>query len=363
MQTRAILQPTYRLDRSYEDNVALGPAFDGPWPLVPQTPEKTFLGLPVHSRFGVAASILGNSRWLATYARLGFDILTYKTVRSVPRLCGLPPNWRWLDPHALTERVDDPRAPLTVTDRAPASVDEWTMAGSFGMPSQAPAAWRDDIPLARRAIGPGQVLIVSVVGTATPELTEDDIVRDFATLAREVAAAGAQVVEANLSCPNVGKRESEVFLDAQLAGRIARAVKDAVPNLPVLLKIGEVRDAAYMETLLTSVAASAQGIVVMNAPARRMVNAHGTPYFGTGREQAGVTGAAVKPIALRAVRMALDVVRRRGLPLEIVGVGGVVTPADAREFIDAGASAALSATGACLNPRLAVELKAADPSL
>jgi dihydroorotate dehydrogenase len=355
--------PTYRLDRSFEDNVAAGPAFDGPWPTVPDTPEKSFLGLPVRSRFGVAAGILGNSRWLATYARLGFDILTFKTVRSVPRLCGTPPNWVWLDPASVARETDRPDGALVVTGKTPTRIADWTMGGSFGMPSLAPDVWQDDLVRARAAVGPGQVLVVSVVGTADADTTEDAIVQDFADLARAVVARGAQVVEANLSCPNVGKREGQVFLDTPLAARIARAVKAAVPGVPVLLKIGELRDAAPLAALIDAVAGHADGLVLMNAPARRIVRADGTPFFPAGRELAGVTGAAIHPIALRAVEHAAGIVARRRLPLAIVGVGGVTTPADAQAFIDAGAAAALSVTGAALDPLLAVRVKSVHPAL
>ena len=47
------LAPTYRIDRSFEWNWQHGPHFDGPWPAVPATPMKTFLGFPVRSRFGI----------------------------------------------------------------------------------------------------------------------------------------------------------------------------------------------------------------------------------------------------------------------------------------------------------------------
>src|SRR5258706_12511947 len=51
------------------------------------TPLKEFLGLKVRSRLGIAAGILLNSKWVAAYAGLGFDVLTYKTVRSSHRPC------------------------------------------------------------------------------------------------------------------------------------------------------------------------------------------------------------------------------------------------------------------------------------
>ena len=59
------------------------PATQGNW---------TFCGLPVASPLGIPAGPLLNSRWILFYARLGFDVLTYKTVRSSYRACYEPPN-------------------------------------------------------------------------------------------------------------------------------------------------------------------------------------------------------------------------------------------------------------------------------
>jgi len=356
-------RPTYRVDRSFEWNYANGPDFAGPWPDVPDTPLKMFLGLPVRSRFGVPASILLNSRWIETYARLGFDLLTYKTVRGAARLCQPPPNWLFLDPRSVAAHLADPEAAVALAAEMPAHPHTATAGGSFGIPSVAPETWQPDIVAARRALGAGQVLIVSVVGTARPGLSDEAFVEDFASLAASAAANGADAVEADLSCPNVARREGEVYLDVPLSARIARAVKSAVGDRPVLLKIGDIADRAVLGEFLEQVAGAADAVVMINAPSRRIVNASGAPAFGAGRERAGVTGGAVKTIALRAVGDAASHVARRRLPLKIVGVGGIASAADAREFLDAGAYAVQSATAANWNPRLAAELKAAAPDI
>src|SRR5512145_2712653 len=152
-------RPTYRTDRSFEWNHANGPDFAGPWPAVPETPAKDFFGLAVRSRFGVPASILLNSRWIETYARLGFDLLTYKTVRSQPRLCHAPPNWLFLDDRSVAADLNKAEAPLALATRAPADARVATAAGSFGIPSVAPEVWKPDIAAARRALGAGQAFI------------------------------------------------------------------------------------------------------------------------------------------------------------------------------------------------------------
>lgn len=356
-------RPTYRVDRSFEWNYEHGPDFNGPWPAVPETPFKTFFGMPVRSRFGVPASVLVNSRWIGTYARLGFDILTYKTVRSVARLCHAPPNWLFLDPASVAATIADPEAPAVLAAAPPADPLAASAGGSFGIPSIAPELWQPDIAAAKRALGRGQVLIVSVVGTARPGLSDEAFVEDFVSLAATVAANGADAVEADLSCPNVARREGEVYLDFPLVARIARGVKSVAGGKPVLLKIGDIAAPAEMEAFLDAVAGAADGIVMINAPSRRILDRSGAPAFGAGRERAGVTGGAIKSIALRAVGCAAGIVARKGLATKIIGVGGIASAADAREFLDAGAYAVQSATAATWNPGLAAEIKAEAPEI
>ena len=79
------MHQTYDITRSYQENYETGPQL----PSSPSSPSsqatKNFLGLPVHSRIGIAAGLLLNSKWILGYAQRGFDILTYKTVRSSHR--------------------------------------------------------------------------------------------------------------------------------------------------------------------------------------------------------------------------------------------------------------------------------------
>jgi dihydroorotate dehydrogenase len=360
---RPAARPTYRFDKSFEWNYVHGPDFDAPWPEVPPTPMKSFFGLPVRSRFGIPASILPNSRWLETYARLGFDILTYKSVRRVARACGPARNWMFVDESSVAEAMRDAAAPVVVAAAAAADAGRATTAGSFGMPSMLPEIWMAEMERCRAALTSGQVLIASVVGTAGPDVSEEEFVADFADLAARAADAGAHILEINLSCPNVGKAEGQLYLDAALSGRIARAVKKATGGRPLLLKSGAIRDPAHFLNLLKAVAGAADGLVLINGPSRRIVNAAGAPAFGPGRERAGVTGAAVKPLALGAVKQALALIAEHKLPLEVVGCGGVTSPQDVRDFLAAGACAALSATGATLNPYLASQLKAQAPDI
>ena len=135
----------YRRDRTYRWNYEHGPSFRGPFPRVPETSSKDFLGYRVASRIGVAAGILLNSRWIECYSRLGFDILTYKTVRSAYRPCYPLPNWVYVEPPRGRNGVA-----FRVTPRRPGAAREVTSAVCFGMPSMSPDVWRRDVRRARR---------------------------------------------------------------------------------------------------------------------------------------------------------------------------------------------------------------------
>ena len=132
---------TYDITESYESNYHRGPSLTSPLPEVPTTPTKEFLGLKVRSRLGIAAGLLLNSKWIQAYARLGFDLLTYKTVRSSPRACYPPPNWVFVEDRGSSGPVYE-----TVLDET--DPENATSAVCFGMPSMHPDVWREDVKAA-----------------------------------------------------------------------------------------------------------------------------------------------------------------------------------------------------------------------
>src|SRR5207302_2972516 len=83
--------PRYDDRRTYEWNYEHAPE---PLPAeIPPVPGRwDYCGLPVASPLGIAAGPLLNGRWILYCASLGFDVLTYKTVRSSARACYAMPN-------------------------------------------------------------------------------------------------------------------------------------------------------------------------------------------------------------------------------------------------------------------------------
>ena len=356
-----LMAPTYRFDRTFEQNAAEGPAFSGPYVDVPATPMKDFLGHRVASRIGIAASLLVNERWFELYSRLGFDLLTYKTIRSRERLAHPLPNWLYLDESSVS--TSNAATPLHATDTISPAPLTATAAGSIGMSSSPPEVWRRDIRNCRARLRPGQVLIVSVVGTADAGTSEAAFIDDFSALTAEAREAGAQVVELNFSCPNVGRRESEVYRDAEAAARIARAARAAAGPVPLLVKIGPIKERERMAGLLRRLSGLVDGVVMINAPSRAIVDAAGAPAFGANRARAGMMGGAVFDIAVRCVRNAVDIVGRDDLGLHVLAVGGVCSPERISAFFDAGAYAVLAASACAFDPYLAVRAKHHDPML
>lgn len=356
------VSPTYRIDQDFEWNFANGPFFDGPPPDVPSTPLKNFFGIPVNSRFGIAASLLPNARWMGLYARLGFDILTYKTVRLKPRRAHPPPTWTFLD-ERRTALLEDADAPQWRIEGIPARASEATVAGSLGVPSQPPEFWEPDIRRCRELVRPGQALVVSLVASVTPETTLASLLAEFEELAARVRDAGAQVVEVNLSCPNVQKREGEAYRDPELSAQIAAALRRGAGKLPLLMKVGSIEDPAAMRSLLRAVDGTMDGVIMMNGLSRTVVDPGGEPSFGANRARAGITGGGIYRFAMRQVREAAAIAERDHLAIKVLGCGGATTPERVRAFIDSGAYAVLTATAVVWNPFLAIEVKRADPAI
>jgi len=351
---------TYQIDRSFDWNYEHGPVFDGPMPNVPETPTKKFFGLEVNSRLGIPAGLLLNANWIDFYARAGFDILTYKTVHSALRPCYDLPNWVFVDrdDQVDPQRLNEAQHRLTAT---PPDYTKITSSVSFGMPSKAPTDWMPDVERARKALGAGQVLIVSVVASPAPGSPVSEMIADFGALAAMAREAGAQIVEANLSCPNVCTAEGDIFLDAELSGAIATAMRKGAGDLPVLLKLGHFSNSETILQVLRAINGQASGVVMVNGISRRVIEADGSSVFGEGREISGILGRGIHQFSLDNVKTAVDAIATEKLDLGVVAVGGVSTVEDAAHYFDAGAKAVMLGSAPMFDPTLAARFKRAHP--
>ncbi len=157
-------------------------------------------------------------------------------------------------------------------------------------------------------------------------------VEEYAYVAQMLdMAPGVDLLEVNISCPNVQHGGMAFGQSPEAAAEVTRAVK-AVVQKPVLMKLSpNVGDIVAIARACEE--AGADGLVLINTLlGMRIDPVSGRPIVSTG--SCGFSGPAVKPVALR---MVFDVCAAVGIP--VVGVGGIADAWDVLEFLSAGAMA------------------------
>jgi len=341
---------TYDITQSYEWNYEHGPVFEGVIPERAVNPTYDFLGFKLNAPLGVPAGPLLSSKYIALYSQFGFDVLSYKTVRSVQRISHPAPNCLYIGDEFIDPRKQGERAFVV---EEPRGMHELSITNSFGMPSMAPEIWQPDVEKANDSIGEGQVLIVSIVGT---KVEEREYIDDWAYVASMAKEAGGQIIELDISCPNVTGGAGQIFQDSELTREIVERVRGAIGNTPLLLKIGYFEDENHLEEFVKVNGPIVEGIVAINTLRMKIVDDSGVALLpGEGREYAGVCGSAIRSAGLETVERLINNKPKFCPDLAVIGVGGIVEPAHFNEYFSAGADIAMSATGAMWNPYLANE--------
>lgn len=353
--------PFFDPTRSYEDNYAQGPfgAFAEAAAPAPQgEPRFDLFGNKVNFPLGIPAGPLLNSAFCKAAFEKGFDICVYKTVRSGVFPCHPFPNVLAIHPDGdLTlEKLKHPLVADT-TYAEPLSI-----TNSFGVPSKDPSIWQDDVKKAIAAAGKGQVLVLSFMGTVRPNQTEQEFVDDFILAGRLAAQTGAKVLEANLSCPNIGN-EGLVCYNLDVTEKVTKGIRQAIGDAPLVLKVGYYQSDDDMMRLAQIADAYASGVSGINTLAGEIRDAAGNQALpgSPSRLRSGVCGAGIKWAGLDFVKRMKAIRDKHNFKFSIDGVGGVTVPSDFKEYRDAGADVVMSATGAMWNPELAQEIKAAYP--
>ena len=182
-------------------------------------------------------------------------------------------------------------------------------------------------------------VIVNVAGESVDE---------YRAIARRLSGvAGIAGFELNISCPNVA-RGLQFGVDPRLAGELTAAVR-AVTALPLMVKL---------TPNVTDIVAVARAVADAGADSISAINTYlglaidvrrGQPVLERG--SGGLSGPAIKPLALHAVWQVAAAV-----PIPVVGVGGITTVSDALEFLLAGAVAVQLGTINYSRPQAAREI-------
>ncbi len=345
--------PVYDIDKSYMANLEEGPFFNETipernWPNKEQWID--FLGFKVASRLGVPAGPLLNANWVSFAAKMGFDIVTYKTIRSRPHPAHPAPNMIYVETHgALSHaRADET---LTQANLPPKTLESLAVTNSFGIPSMDGDYLAEDIAKANASLAPGQVMIVSVVGTPREG---EDFVEDFADAARVALLGGAKIIEADFSCPNVSTCEGSLFANPEMVYEICVRMKKAMGSIPLVIKVGVIQEEEILRAVMKGAAeAGVEAICGINTMSMKVVNALGKAALGEKRLKSGVCGSPIREVALDFVEKAHKINTQEKFGLTIMATGGVTESAHFDLFLDAGADIAMSAAGMLWDPYLA----------
>jgi dihydroorotate dehydrogenase len=232
-----------------------------------------------------------------------------------------------------------------------------SITNSFGVPSFDPDVWQPDIADAAAHAHRGQVVVGSFQGTSSGSGDVSAYIEDFALAARLLHEAGVKVIEANLSCPNEGTANLLCF-DAARARRVVERTRETVGALPLVVKIAYFRDDDRLRSLLREIGSLVDGIAAINTLPAEIIHENGTHALpGEGRLRSGVCGRSIRWAGLEMTRRIARLREELGLSFSIIGVGGLSDTADFQAYREAGADAAMSATAAMWNPRLAQQIK------
>ncbi len=199
-------------------------------------------------------------------------------------------------------------------------------------------------------------MVVSVVGTSRSNCT---FLEDFIQAAELAKHAGASLIEANFSCPNVDKSAGCLYMSPTTVHDLGTALVRAIAPIPLIIKVGTFSSEAQMQDVLLAAArAGIRAVSGINTVSMTVVDDKGAPALGPSRPTSGICGGPIHKTALHFIETAARINHREKLDLTLIGVGGITLPAHIDDFLHAGAHIAMTATGMMWDPYLAARYHA-----
>ena len=194
------------------------------------------------------------------------------------------------------------------------------LLNAMGLPNPGIDIFKEEIEFSKKVLH--VPLIVSVFGYTAEE---------YAAVAKKAADAGADAIELNVSCPHVKQTGAEIGQSPKFLSEVVQQVKAAI-NKPLIVKLSpNVADITVLAQ--AAIEAGANALTAVNTLKAMAIDAETTlPILSN--VKGGLSGAAMKPVALRCV---YDIAEQFEVP--IIGCGGISNWRDAVEFFLAGASA------------------------
>ena len=345
----------YDPQKTYEENYEQGPfgEFSNQQKYIDSDlPKYTYHGYPVYLPFGIPAGPILNSNYVKAAFEKGFDIVVYKTVRTDSFPCHPYPNVLALHIDKLSQELMRQKIVADNNFQEPLSI-----TNSFGVPSKSVKEWQEDV---KKAIGherKGQILVLSFMGTVRANQSENEFIEDYVLAARLAKETGVKVLEANLSCPNIGN-EGLVCYNLDITKKICEAIRQEIGGTPLAIKIGYFDNDEDLLEMSKIAHDYVDEIVAINTLGATVVDSFGQQALpGPNRVKSGVCGTAIKWAGLEMVQRLKKIKEENNYKFIISGVGGVMNKQDYLDYKNLGADVVFSATGAMWNPLFAQEIK------
>lgn len=195
---------------------------------------------------------------------------------------------------------------------------------------------KNDIPFLRQF---DTKIIVNIAGRT---------IEDYCEVASKLRDADIDLIELNISCPNVKAGGVNFGTDPSMVKEVTKAVK-RVAKQPVIVKLTpNVTD--IVEIAKAAVAGGADSISLINTLLGMAIDVHKRKPI-LANIVGGLSGPAIKPVALRMVYQVAKAVE-----VPIIGMGGIINGEDAVEFMLAGATAVAVGTANFINPRATIDV-------
>ena len=349
-------KPFYDPEKSYEENFEKGPfgsfadneviEFEG-------EPAFNFFNFKVNSPFGIPAGPLLNGKFVQAALDKGFDVVTYKTVRTRKYPCHPWPN-------VLSINVEGDLTLEKAAEKLIADTnyhEPLSITNSFGVPSFEPQFWQKDLSSVVKNTRKGQIVVGSFQGTKEGDGNVLAYIEDYRKASWLLLETGVHVIEVNLSCQNEGTANLLCY-DTERSRQVATAIKEIVGKTPLIIKIAYYSDDSALRNFVKELGPIADGISAINTIPADIVDKDGKQALpGNGRLKSGVCGHIIKWAGLDMVKRLKRLRDELGFSYTIIGVGGVTTSKDFSEYRQNGADIVMSATGSMWNPYLAKEIK------
>lgn len=298
-----IYDPTLSYDENFERNLPY------------------FKESPICKNTKLGAGIAINSSYIYLFSTLGYEFITYKTVRSYEKESLSFPN--------ILGKINGKWKLPDIIDWSNYKIEAIT--NSYGMPSKSPDFWINDINLAKKNLRTDQKLVLSFVGDNLENIIKTSDLAD---------QTSADILELDASCPNDG---SFIYNNLELT---EKSINSLQINKPLIIKVGPWNSYEETKKFCRKIGNEVYGIEAING-----IKKTGFEKL-LGRSSCGVCGPEIFETSLQNIRWLSKAKKELDMSFKIFGIGGIHDEETSKKMFESGANVVGAVTAAMLDPKL-----------